>query len=93
MAEQPLVHVIDDDEAVPQTIEFLLKTVGITGRSFESARAFFEGPPGNAGGCIIPDGTVIGENLVDDAKRFHVTPNGVVLVCPEMLGQEIYHVR
>ncbi len=44
-------------------------------------------------GCIIPDGTVIGENLEQDAKRFHVTPNGVVLVCPEMLGQEIYHVR
>ena len=43
--------------------------------------------------CIIPDGTVIGENLEQDAKRFHVTANGVVLVCPEMLGQEVHHVR
>jgi len=43
--------------------------------------------------CIIPDGTVIGENLEQDAKRFHVTENGVVLVCPEMLGQEVHHVR
>lgn len=44
-------------------------------------------------GCIIPDGTVIGENLEQDAKRFHVSEGGVVLVCPEMLGQEIHHVR
>ena len=35
--------------------------------------------------CIIPDGTIIGKNPDEDRKRFHVTPKGVVLVCPEML--------
>ena len=44
-------------------------------------------------GCRIPDGTVIGENPEQDAERFHVTPGGVVLVTPEMLGQEVHHVR
>ncbi len=44
-------------------------------------------------GCIIPDGTIIGEDLVQDAKRFHVSEGGVVLVCPEMLGQELHYVR
>ncbi|MEW6646851.1 MAG: glucose-1-phosphate adenylyltransferase [Pseudomonadota bacterium] len=44
-------------------------------------------------GCIIPDGTIIGEDLEQDAKRFHVSEGGVVLVCPEMLGQELHHVR
>jgi len=44
-------------------------------------------------GCLVPPGTVIGENLEEDAKRFHVTPGGVVLVTPEMLGQELHHVR
>jgi len=44
-------------------------------------------------GCIVPPGTVIGENLEEDAKRYHVTPGGVVLVTPEMLGQELHHVR
>lgn len=43
--------------------------------------------------CRIPEGMVIGENAEEDAKRFHVTANGVVLVTPEMLGQEIHHVR
>jgi glucose-1-phosphate adenylyltransferase len=28
-----------------------------------------------------------------DAERFHVTPGGVVLVTPEMLGQELHYVR
>jgi len=35
--------------------------------------------------CIIPDGTVIGEDHAEDAKRFRVTSEGVVLVCPHML--------
>ena len=44
-------------------------------------------------GCIIPEGTVIGEDPQEDAKRFHVTPGGVALVVPEMLGQQLHHVR
>jgi hypothetical protein len=35
--------------------------------------------------CVIPDGTVIGENAEDDARRFVRTDGGVVLVCPHML--------
>jgi glucose-1-phosphate adenylyltransferase len=44
-------------------------------------------------GCLVPPGTVIGEDPEQDAERFHVTPGGVVLVTPEMLGQELHHVR
>lgn len=44
-------------------------------------------------GCELPEGTVIGEDAEEDAKQFYVSPNGVVLVTPEMLGQEIHHVR
>lgn len=44
-------------------------------------------------GCRIPDGTVIGEDRQADEKRFHVSEGGVVLVTPEMLGQELHYVR
>ena len=44
-------------------------------------------------GCIIPDGMEIGIDAAKDRDRFHVSPDGVVLVIPEMLGQEIHHVR
>jgi len=43
--------------------------------------------------CNIPDGTVIGEDPEEDARRFYVTPSGVILVTPEMLGQHPHHVR
>ena len=43
--------------------------------------------------CKLPEGTVIGEDPEQDAERFHVSPGGVVLVTPEMLGQQIHHVR
>ncbi len=44
-------------------------------------------------GCHIPEGTVIGEDSAADAQRFEVSPEGVVLVTPEMLGQELPYVR
>ncbi|MCU0766355.1 MAG: glucose-1-phosphate adenylyltransferase [Gammaproteobacteria bacterium] len=40
-------------------------------------------------GCVLPEGTVIGEDREDDAKRFRVTPKGITLVTPEMLGQPV----
>jgi glucose-1-phosphate adenylyltransferase len=38
--------------------------------------------------CSIPDGTHIGLDPVDDARRFHVTEASVTLVTRVMLGQE-----
>ena len=43
--------------------------------------------------CIIPPGTVIGEDPQEDARRFYRTEQGVVLVAREMLGQESPPVR
>jgi glucose-1-phosphate adenylyltransferase len=36
--------------------------------------------------CVLPAGTVIGRDRAADARRFHVTDDGVVLVCPHMLA-------
>jgi glucose-1-phosphate adenylyltransferase len=35
--------------------------------------------------CVIPDGTVIGENPETDRKLYHLSPGGVTLVTAEML--------
>lgn len=43
-------------------------------------------------GCRIPPHTTIGYNLEEDRQKFYVSPQGVVLVSPEMLGQELYKV-
>jgi glucose-1-phosphate adenylyltransferase len=44
-------------------------------------------------GCKIPEGLVVGENPEEDAKRFHVSKNGITLITPEMLGQRLHHLR
>jgi glucose-1-phosphate adenylyltransferase len=43
--------------------------------------------------CRIPDGMTIGVDAEADARRFHVTEKGVVLVTPEMLGQQVHRLR
>ena len=40
--------------------------------------------------CIIPEGLTVGVNPEDDAKRFFVTPKGIALITPEMLGQDVH---
>jgi glucose-1-phosphate adenylyltransferase len=44
-------------------------------------------------GCKIPPNTTIGQNRAEDAKRFYVSEGGIVLVTPEMLGQDTHYVR
>ncbi len=44
-------------------------------------------------GCQIPAGSTIGWDHEEDARRYHVTPAGVVVVTPEMLGQDLHHAR
>jgi len=43
--------------------------------------------------CDVPENLVVGENRADDEKRFYVSPGGVVLVTPDMLGQKLHYVR
>ena len=55
MQPEPIVYVIDDDDAVRQSLEFLLKTAGVSVRGFESAKAFLDVRPAIKSGCIITD--------------------------------------
>jgi glucose-1-phosphate adenylyltransferase len=43
--------------------------------------------------CIIPEGLVVGYDQKADAKRFHLSSNGVTLITPEMLGQDMGRIR
>lgn len=58
MTEKPVIHVIDDDDAVRQSLAFLLSTVGYQVEEHTSALAFAEAglSAANASaGCIITD--------------------------------------
>lgn len=53
MAE--LVHVIDDDPAVRDSLSFLLETANLETRAYDSAITFLEALPEVTGGCVVTD--------------------------------------
>jgi two-component system, LuxR family, response regulator FixJ len=54
-SDKAVVHVIDDDEAVRQSLAFLLGTAGIGVQTYESAAAFLRVAPAVEAGCVITD--------------------------------------
>src|SRR5215471_11574873 len=55
MATDVVVHVIDDDEAVRESLTFLLKSAGLAVRTYENAGAFLRDDPKSKSGCIVSD--------------------------------------
>jgi two-component system response regulator FixJ len=55
MTESPLVHVVDDDPGVRDSLAFLLQSAGLTVRTYESATAFLAIAPGLAAGVVLTD--------------------------------------
>src|SRR5215471_6687422 len=55
MQPEPIIYVVDDDDAVRQSLEFLLKTVGLKVRSFDSGKSFLNALPQIQAGCVITD--------------------------------------
>jgi glucose-1-phosphate adenylyltransferase len=43
--------------------------------------------------CRVPEGFAVGFDPDEDRRRFHVTRSGITLVIPEMLGQQVHHLR
>lgn len=52
---EPVVHLIDDDEAVRDSLSFLLTTAGMVSRTYESAVTFLDQLADAAPGCVVTD--------------------------------------
>jgi two-component system, LuxR family, response regulator FixJ len=79
MPDEAVVHVIDDDEAVRDSLAFLLRSAGVTVATHESATAFVAGLPYASAGCIVTDirmpgmtGIELLKRLADDGLRLPV---------------------
>jgi two-component system response regulator FixJ len=55
MSDSFVVHIVDDDEAVRQSLAFLLSTVGIPVRVYDSATSFLASLATLENGCLITD--------------------------------------
>ncbi len=53
--QKPVVYVIDDDAAVRQSLEWLLKSVGLSVEIFPKARAFTDRYDASWPGCLVLD--------------------------------------
>jgi two-component system response regulator FixJ len=55
MSDSFVVHIVDDDEAVRQSLAFLLSTAGVPVRVYDSATSFLDALPSLQSGCLITD--------------------------------------
>jgi two-component system response regulator FixJ len=54
MTETPVVHVVDDDDAVRDSLTLLLESAGLTAHTYSSPTQLLESPP-KPPGCILTD--------------------------------------
>lgn len=55
MAEQSTVFIVDDDEAVRDSLSWLMRSAGLQAQTFDSADAFLQGYGEDRPGCLILD--------------------------------------
>jgi len=80
MPNEPVVHVIDDDEAVRQSLAFLLRSATIEVQIHESAVAFLDALPHLKPGCVITDVRMPGISGVELLKRLKDLENGIPVI-------------
>jgi two-component system, LuxR family, response regulator FixJ len=79
-AEKGIVHVIDDDEALRESLAFLLRTAKIEVRTYASAGAFLDALPETQGSCVITDVRMPGMSGIDLLRRLQELKIGVPVI-------------
>lgn len=69
MANEPIVHVVDDDPAVRDSLAFLLDTADLVSRTYESAAALLAEAGALAPGCIVTDVRMPDMNGLEMVRR------------------------
>ena len=63
------VYVIDDDEAMRDSLNFLLDSSGFGVTLFDNAQSFIDALPGLAFGCVVSDVRMPGLDGIELLKR------------------------
>jgi len=80
LASSEVVHVIDDDADVRQSLAFLLSTAGIAVRVHESAIAFLQALPTIEGGCIVTDVRMPGMDGIALQRRLKADKSSIPVI-------------
>lgn len=79
---EPLVHVIDDDDGMRDSLAFLLDSAGFAARTYDSAVRFLALPGEPEPGCIITDVRMPEMNGLELVRRLRArgTPHPVIVI-------------
>ncbi|HVL73409.1 MAG TPA: response regulator FixJ [Beijerinckiaceae bacterium] len=80
MPSEQVVHVVDDDLEVRQSLAFLLATAGLSVRVHESATAYLDSVKDAGGGCIVTDVRMPGIDGIEFLRRLNARGSTVPVV-------------
>src|SRR6185503_6751266 len=66
-----VVHVIDDDDAVRESLSFVLGAAGLPSETYDSAEQFLASIRRDMTGCIITDVRMAEVNGIELVRRLH----------------------
>src|SRR3954468_19822353 len=69
MTTKGIIYVIDDDEAMRDSLNFLLDSAGFSVTLFDNAQSFLDALPGLAFGCVVSDVRMPGIDGIELLKR------------------------
>lgn len=69
MANEPVVHIVDDDAAIRDSLAFLLDTANLVSRTYESAEALLARAADLEPGCIVTDVRMPDMNGLEMVRR------------------------
>jgi len=68
---QPVVYVVDDDSAVRESLDSLIRSVGLGVRLFASPQDFLQSAPPDAPGCLVLDVRLPGLSGLDVQRELN----------------------
>jgi two-component system response regulator FixJ len=80
MPSERIVHVIDDDEAMRESLAFLLKSSKIPVQVFDSATSFLDRLAEVKAGCVITDVRMPGMSGIDLLKHLRELKNDIPVI-------------
>ena len=84
MPDSPVAHVIDDDDALRDSLSFLLASADIRAETYASAAEFLKALPDIASGCVVTDIRMPGMSGMELLK--HLKQGGSALQVIVMTG-------
>ncbi len=79
-----IVHIVDDDQALRESLDSLFRSMGLETRLYASAQAFLDGGEADAAGCLVLDVRLPGLNGLDFQAQLNAA--GVSLPVVLMTG-------